>query len=281
MTSPPSRRPTKRRAGRAATTSSPSERVAAPLVTPIKEEVAQVVETVVAKQPWRSPLLYFGLGMVVAGALALLVIFLTWRSQAFPILLATGMLFAFGKESGIPGGILAGGDPFVIGGALLWLDAAMSFVLYPFVEVAMQGAQRQKGVIGHMVRGARRRADRKRPLVDKYGGMGLFLFMIVPFGFNGPLIGMVLGRLAGLTARAILVAVMLAITATTVAWTLLWERLEPTLGAWLPEWAPPALAVTIAAIALTSSFIAGRREKRREEAEALERLARKSGAPDE
>lgn len=244
-----------------------------PLVTPVSTELAQVIENVRARQPWHSPLLYIGLAMLAAGLAAYAALFMADRHDAIAVAIACGMLFAAGKEAAIPIGITAPllGNAWLIGGALMWLDAAMSFVLYPFIDAAMRGARKQQGVIGHMVRGARRRADRKREIVDKYGGLGLFLFMIVPFGFNGPLIAMVVAELVGLGVRATLTAVMAAITVTTVAWTLLWNSgFAARLG--LPGWVPTTLAVTIAAIAITSSIVAGKHEKAREEAEALEKL---------
>ncbi len=244
-----------------------------PLVTPVRTEVAHVVAEVAARRPWHSPLLYVGIAMLAVGLVAYGLLFMRNRNDAIAVAVACGMLFAAGKEAAIPIGITAPllGTPWVIGGSLLWLDAAMSFVIYPFVDAAMRGARKQKGVIGHMVRGARRRADRKRAIVDKYGGVGLFLFMIVPFGFNGPLIAMVVAELVGLGARATLVAVMMAITVTTFAWTMLWSSgFAEALH--LPGWVATTIAMSIAAIAITTSIIAGKREKKREEAEALAKL---------
>lgn len=236
-------------------------------VPSVGEEVGHVLEVASARHPWRSPMLYVGLAMLAVGLAAYLWLFIVNRTQGIAVAVACGTLFAAGKEAGIPAGRAVGGNVFLIGAALLWLDSAMSFVIYPFVDAAMRGAQKQKGVIGHMVRGARRRADRKREIVDKYGGVGLFAFMIVPFGFNGPLIGMVIGRLVGLGARVIMVAVMAAIVTTTTAWVLLWTYGLGDVLSGMPSWVPAVLAMTIAAIAITSSIMAGKREKKREEDE--------------
>lgn len=238
----------------------------APAPNPIP--ATTVTQLATERRPWRSPLLYVGLALLAAGIGAYGLLWALSETQARAVLFATGTFFAAGKEAGIPLGVtLYGGEPLVVGGALLWVDAAMTCVLFPFVASAMDGAHRNKGILGGMVRSTRRRAERKRKLIDRYGGLGLYLFMLVPFGFNGPLVAMVLAHLAGLRPVPTLVAMFAAITTTTAAWTLLFVQLEGIVGL-VPGWLPLTVALTVATVAISVAIYEGVQEKRRERSEA-------------
>ncbi|MEA3191050.1 MAG: hypothetical protein QOD77_1632 [Thermoplasmata archaeon] len=226
-----------------------------------------VTQLATERRPWHSPLLYVGLGMLAAGIGAYGLLWALDQGEARAVLFAIGTFFVAGKEAGIPLGVtLYGGEPVTIGVALLWTDVAMTFVLFPFVDAAMDGAHRNKGIVGGMVRSTRRRAEKKRKLIDRYGGVGLFLFMLVPFGFNGPLVAMVLAHLAGLRPLPTMVAMLAAVTVTTAAWTVLFVQLEEFVGL-VPGWLPLTVALTVAAIAIGTTIVEGMRERRREKAE--------------
>ena len=100
---------------------------------------------------------------------------------------------------------------------------------------------------------------------DRYGLPGLFVFMLIPFAFNGPPVGMMLGRLTGLRDSRVLGVVLAALTTTTIAWTVLTALVIDAAHKVNPL-VPSAIALGISAIVLTITLLDARREHRRERA---------------
>lgn len=246
-----------------------------PRLPPVPDLPPQFKESVLKRPPYQSPWLYLGLGLLLTAAVAYGLLWLSDRTQAIAVTVALGTMFAAGKESALPAALFSfSGNPIVVATALIWVDLGASLVFYPFIAAAVAGAEHSHGriwgFVGGVIRSTHRRAAKKRALLDKYGGWGLFLFLIVPFAFNGPPIGMVLARIVGLRTRSILTAVAGAIIATTAAWTITYEILiEHGLKQLpVPGWLPSAVAITIAAVALTLTFVEGAKERKREKSEA-------------
>ncbi|MEA3144015.1 MAG: hypothetical protein QOG31_1339 [Thermoplasmata archaeon] len=210
---------------------------------------------------------------VIGGAMALLLglgllwVYLMRRAQFFPAVSTVGALYIAGKEGGIPLGIAAGGDPTLVAMAIFGTDLAMTFLLYPLVHAAFDGVQRRKGLLGSMLRTAQKNANKRRKIVDRYGAIGIYVFMLVPFAFNSPLVGIALGRIAQLPPLRIMVVVSSAIATTTVMWTLL---VDYGLGKVLhvSAWVPVAVSLSVTAGVFTWGYVETRRERREEEAGA-------------
>ncbi|MES2154023.1 MAG: hypothetical protein V4510_02720 [bacterium] len=241
----------------------------------LEEKLAPFRESILDHPPWQSPWFMLGAGMLVAAAVGLGFLWLADRTQGIAVAVAIGAMFIAGKESSLPIVLFSlSGNPLIIAFSLIWVDAGASIALYPFIAVGVAGVEHSKGAIwgfvGGVVRSTHRRAAKKREMLDKYGGYGLWAFMIVPFAFNGPPVGMVLGRIVGLHTRTILAAVVAAILATTIAWTVAWRILwdQGVTKLPVPWWVPATLAVAIAAFAISWTVVEGIREHRREKAAA-------------
>jgi uncharacterized membrane protein len=205
-----------------------------------------------------------GAGLAVVMGLGLLWVYLMRRAQFLPTLSSVGALYVAGKEGGIPLGIAAGGDPTLVAMAIFGTDLAMTFLLYPLVHAAFDGVQRGKGLLGSMLRTAQKNANKRRQVVDRYGAIGLYLFMLIPFAFNSPLVGIALGRIAQLSPLRTMVVVSGAIATTTVMWTLL---VVYGLGKVLhvSAWVPVAVSLTVTASVFLWGYVETRKERRKEE----------------
>lgn len=197
--------------------------------------------------------------------LMLLDIHLTRPSQFWPALITMGTLFTAGKEGGIPLGIAVGGEPAVVAYIIFGTDLAMTFLLYPLVHAAFDGVQRRRGILGSMLRTAQKHANRRRKVVDRYGAMGLYLFMLIPFAFNSPLVGIALGRIAQFTPIRTMAVVGSAIASTTLLWTLLVVYgFAQVLH--VSPWVPVTVSLSVTASVFTWGYFAARKERREEEA---------------
>jgi uncharacterized membrane protein len=99
-------------------------------------------------------------------------------------------------------------------------------------------------------------AEAHRGAIQRYGIIGLFVFVFTPFWMTGPVVGAVIGFLIGLRARTNL---MVVLTATYVAiglWALLLNELSRWASAY-DRYAPYALVLALVLLA-----VAGRLMKR-------------------
>ena len=161
-----------------------------------------------------------------AGAVMVLVLVAGWftvlgasQTHAFAILAGLATLFYGGKEAGLPVGMAAGADPYLLGAFVFLADAAATCFIYPPIHYAIRNWLEREGLVGDYLRFLRRKTAGRQRLVANYGAFGLLLFMLIPFAINGPLVGAILGRLMGLRARQIVPTLTLAIGITTVFWT--------------------------------------------------------------
>jgi uncharacterized membrane protein len=206
---------------------------------------------------------YPAIGVCIAVVLGL---GLLWVYRMRPLqfvltLSAVGALYVAGKEGGIPLGIAAGGDPTLVAMAIFGTDLAMTLLLYPLVHSAFDGVQRRRGLLGSMLRTAQKNANRRRKMVDRYGAIGIYLFMLVPFAFNSPLVGIALGRIAQLSPLRIMAVVSCAIATTTVMWTLL--VVYGLVGVLhVSAWVPVAVSLSVTAGVFTWGYFETRKERR-------------------
>lgn len=145
-----------------------------------------------------------------------------------------------GREGGIPTYLASGVPPLLVFQFSALQDIAAGFLVYPFFLHALHRYQATDNAFMRRVRRIEAAAHRHRHYVDRWGPMGVFLFMLVPFLVNGPLVGLVLGRVAGIPTRNLILPVAGATTAAAAAWVLftehmlmLAEKVLPGAGEWL------------------------------------------------
>jgi hypothetical protein len=83
-------------------------------------------------------------------------------------------------------------------------------------------------------------AERHEKYVRRWGPLGVFTFMLMPFLVNGPLVGLLVGRIAGIRTRHLLLPVVGATAVGAGAWTFFYDRmlglargLHPSLPRWV------------------------------------------------
>ncbi|MEA3189742.1 MAG: hypothetical protein QOD77_324 [Thermoplasmata archaeon] len=104
-------------------------------------------------------------------------------------------------------------------------------------------------------------AGRHQAFVTRWGPVGVFLFMLVPFLVNGPLVGAIVGRLCGIRTRLLIMPVVLATVASALIWTYANERLQH-YAARLGDDFPLYMVVAVIALALLIGVIDEVRERR-------------------
>jgi uncharacterized membrane protein len=169
-----------------------------------------------------------------------------------------GMLlleFAVGREGAIPAALAAGVPALLVFQVSLTQDLAFGFLAFGTFLAIWQQASRGNG---RVARWLKQRSARPVPMIARWGAIGVFVFMLLPFMVNGPLVGSLAGRAAGLRTRQLVLPVVTATALGAAAWT--WASQQAM--AWassIEPWAPPLLALAVVLLGLAFSAWGRRR----------------------
>lgn len=145
-----------------------------------------------------------------------------------------------GREGGIPVALSGGVPPLIAFQYSVSQDLAWAFLVYPLFLRFIHRYRDHPNVFARRLRRIEDSALEHEAYVERWGPMGVFLFMLLPFLVNGPLVGLVLGRLGGIRTRNLLLPVVAASVVASGAWTFLYDRMfafadafDPRLGRWI------------------------------------------------
>lgn len=181
-----------------------------------------------SRSDWDERRLWFLAAVLYGVVVAELVLVWLWNPEWGRAELASFIAETFtGREGGIPIATAADVPPFVIFAVSVTQDIAAFFLVFPIFLWLMH---RHEGADNFLMRRVRRieaAAERHRAYADRWGPLGIFLFMLIPFLVNGPVVGGALGRLAGIPTRRLLVPVVAATIVAAGVWVFFFDQ---TLG---------------------------------------------------
>lgn len=201
-----------------------------------------------------------GLGLALTG-LMLLAFGIGW--QLFPdsvltYAAMTGLNLIIGRAAGMSFGYASGlGHAQVIPLNML-VETIQVLVVYPLFALSWRQLIRLRTLQPYLTR-MHRAAESRGGAVRRFGIVGLFVFVFVPFWMTGPVVGAIIGFLIGLRAW-VNVAVVLSATYVAIG---VWGLLLNELSAWaatVNRFAPYALVLAIVFIAGVMVLLGRRRE---------------------
>ena len=190
-----------------------------------------------------------GFGLTLTGLL-LLALGIGW--QLFPesvltYAAMTGLNLVIGRAAGMSFGYASGlGHAQVIPLNML-VETIQVLVVYPLFVLSWRQLIRVPRLQSSLAR-MHRAAEAHGGTVRKFGIVGLFVFVFVPFWMTGPVVGSIIGFLIGLRAWVNLAVVLLATYVAIGVWGLLLNELS-AWAATVNRVAPLALVLAIALIA--------------------------------
>lgn len=143
----------------------------------------------------------------------------------------TGLNLLIGRAAGMSFGYANGLDHVVVICSNVLVETIQVLVLYPLFVLSWRNlvdVRRLRRVLVQM----RRSAEASRSRVARFGMLGLFVFVFLPFWMTGPVVGSIIGFLLGLKSRQTLGIVLAATYAAIGVWALLFEQLNDLLTAY-------------------------------------------------
>lgn len=188
---------------------------ASPTPTPIKHRERELLIA--------GTLLWLALGTFIA------LVWLADAAQARALMAGLLAELAAGREAGIPVGLAAGASPWLVWPVSASQDLGTALLGYPVFLYLLHRFQDSDRYLMRRLRSIETKAAKNKAYIEKWGPIGVGLFMLIPFLVNGPYIALVLGRLAGIRTPRLIAPVVVATIVTAGLWTFFFDRLMALL----------------------------------------------------
>jgi len=80
-------------------------------------------------------------------------------------------------------------------------------------------------IVGSAVKSTRTIAQKNLSKFERYGALGVGIFIWLPFYMTGPLIGALLGYLIGIRTTVVILVTVISTIASSITWALLFEQI--------------------------------------------------------
>jgi uncharacterized membrane protein len=159
-----------------------------------------------------------------------------WRALAVEV--------TVGREAAFPIALNGGVPPPLLVQVSATQDTGVFCILFPLFLRLMHRYGDSPNWFMARLRKVQAAAHHHRGFARRWGPWGVFVFMLVPFLVNGPLIGGVMGRLAGIPTKSLLLPVIGSTAVAAFAWTYLYNGMLSLAGDLHPA-LPPILTIAI------------------------------------
>lgn len=198
-------------------------------------------------------ILLLGIGIALLGLIVM-------GLEAFWSLPTSGMIgtmavtnIIFGRAVSMSIGYADNYGPIIVLAVNVWVETALVLLFYPVFVFSVRKLvefPRLKRLLERTQAAAERHHDKVR----RYGVVGLFFFVWIPFWMTGPVVGSAVGYLLGFPAWLTLLAVLTGTYAAMVAWAYLLFDIYNRAAAFAP-WAPIVIVVLILVIITASNWL--------------------------
>ena len=166
-----------------------------------------------------------------------------------------GLNLTIGRAAGMSFGYASGLHHSQVVPLNMIIETIQVLVVYPLFALTwthLIDTPRWNTMIGHM----QQSAEAHRGSIQRFGILGLFVFVFTPFWMTGPVVGAIIGFLIGLRARTNLAVVLTSTWVAIAVWALLLNELNRWAAAY-NRYAPFALVLALVLLALTGRLMKG------------------------
>jgi uncharacterized membrane protein len=202
-----------------------------------------------------------GAGLALTG-LMLLAFGVGWHLFPDSVLtyaVMTGLNLVIGRAAGMSFGYASGFGHAEVMPLNMLVETIQVLVVYPLFALSWRQLIKLRRLGPFMAR-MHRAAESRGGAVRKFGVIGLFVFVFVPFWMTGPVVGAVIGFLIGLRPWVNLAVVLSSTWIAIGVWGLLLNELNVWAAA-VNRYAPYALFLAIVLIAAAVHLLGRRRAR--------------------
>jgi uncharacterized membrane protein len=198
-------------------------------------------------------ILLVGLVLLIAVLVALTLVWLVAPDRGFVYIVMGGLNLTVGRAAGMSFGYASGLGHAQVVPLNMLIESIQVIVVYPLFALTwthLIDTPRWTAMMERM----RHAAEAHRGKIQRYGILGLFVFVFTPFWMTGPVVGAILGFLIGLRASVNL-AVVLGSTYVAIG---VWALLLNELSRWAATYnrlAPFALVAALVLLAASGRLL--------------------------
>lgn len=170
-------------------------------------------------------ILFLGFSTALLYLLALGWVFLKEPEKGRVLMAMTTTNILFGRAAGLSFGIAGGLGNSVVVLANMLLEVIQVLVIYPLFVLSWKHLLDIRPLKEFMSR-MHSAAEKKKRVIQRYGIIGLFIFVWIPFWMTGPVVGAIIGFLIGLRSWVSLTVVLSGTCLAILAWALLIQKLH-------------------------------------------------------
>lgn len=197
--------------------------------------------------------LLVGLALLALALLALTVVWFVAPDQGFVYIVMGGLNLTVGRAAGMSFGYASGLHHSQVVPLNMLIESIQVMVVYPLFALTwthLIDTPRWTAMMERM----HNAAEAHRGQIQRYGILGLFVFVFTPFWMTGPVVGAILGFLIGLRARVNLAVVLTATYVAIGVWALLLNELS-RWAATYNRLAPFALVIALVLLASSGRLL--------------------------
>jgi uncharacterized membrane protein len=175
------------------------------------------------------------LGLLLLGAYFILVLLcgIFYANYFQELLSITITNVIFGRMAGLSIGVASQMDTTFLVFFNFFIESIMVLILYPLFVFSWNKLEFVSyPPLSRYLERSRHNANKYQPLIQRYGVIGLILFVLTPFAMTGPVVGSFVGFLIGLRHRMTLAVVLSSTFIAIILWVYLIKNFEEQLVAY-------------------------------------------------
>lgn len=202
-----------------------------------------------------GPILLSGVALTFVYVLWLGFKMLRWPEESQILIGMTATAMVFGRAAALAFGYSVGLERTIVILISMVAETASVLIVYPLFVFSWQRLLVLKSLHKTFVR-IHQAAERHKGPIQRYGIIGLFVFVWVPFWMTGPVVGCVVGFLLGLPAWLNLTIVLAGTYVAIIAWALFLGEVHERVVSYAPYAAMALVVFLVVVVAI--GYILGR-----------------------
>lgn len=178
-------------------------------------------------------ILLFGL-LLLGGYFVLVMLCAIFYSNYFQqVLSITITNVIFGRMAGLSIGVASQMDTTFLVLFNFYIESVMVLILYPLFVFSWKKLDFVSyPPLSRYLEHSKHNANKYQPLIQRYGIIGLVLFVLTPFAMTGPVVGSFVGYLIGFSHKLTLAIVLSSTFIAIIVWVYLIKNFEEQLVAY-------------------------------------------------
>ena len=198
--------------------------------------------------------------ILITGVVAAIIYFVwiiikifTCFEEAQSLIAMTAIGIFPGRAAAMTFGYMAGFDKPLVIFICTSIETVLVLLVYPLFVFTFQNLLSIKWLDRAFAAG-RAAAEKNKDRVERYGFIGLFVFVWIPFWMTGPVIGCIIGYLIGMRIWVNMTAVIAGTLIAITCWALFLQEVYEKVAEYSP-WAATALMMSIILIIVLANVL--------------------------